>query len=116
MPLLDASELEAEQRAAAATIASSTHKVSEMEATEQATQGSTASSVVNAQAKLGSARAQLLQAQATLQRTESDSRRSIELAKLGVASDQDRVQAETQPGRAAGGRAVAEGSGQRLRG
>ncbi len=93
--VLDASELEAEQRAAAATIASSTHKVSEMEATEQATQGSTASSVVNAEAKLGSARAQLLQAQATLQRTESDSRRAIELAKLGVASDQDRVQAET---------------------
>ena len=40
-------------------------------------------------------RAQLLQAEATLERTESDSRRMIELAKEGVASDQDRVQAET---------------------
>jgi len=40
-------------------------------------------------------RAQLLQAEATLERTESDSRRTIELAKEGVASDQDRVQAET---------------------
>jgi multidrug resistance efflux pump len=51
--------------------------------------------VVNAQARLQSTRAQLLQAEATLQRTESDSRRMIELAKQGVASDQDRVQAES---------------------
>ena len=50
--------------------------------------------MVNAQARLQSARAQLLQAEATLERTESDSRRTIELAKQGVASDQDRVQAE----------------------
>ena len=93
--VLDSSELEAQERAAAANIASLRHKVAEMQATEQATQGSTSSSVMNAQAKLESARAQLLQAQATLQRTESDSRRTIELAKQGVASDQDRVQAET---------------------
>jgi multidrug resistance efflux pump len=51
--------------------------------------------VVNAQARLQAARAQLLQAEATMQRTESDSRRMIELAKQGVASDQDRVQAES---------------------
>jgi multidrug resistance efflux pump len=38
---------------------------------------------------------QLAQAQAALERTESDSRRMIELAKQGVASDQERVQAET---------------------
>ena len=37
----------------------------------------------------------MLQAEATLQRTESDSRRMIELAKQGVASEQDRVQAES---------------------
>ena len=93
--VLDPSELEAEERAAAANIASLQHKVSEMRATEQATQGSTSSNVTNAQAKLQSAKAQLLQAQATLQRTESDSQRTIALAKDGVASDQDRVQAET---------------------
>jgi HlyD family secretion protein len=51
--------------------------------------------VANTQAKLSSAKAQLLQAKATLERTASDSRRTIELAKVGVASDQDRVQAET---------------------
>jgi multidrug resistance efflux pump len=37
----------------------------------------------------------LLQEEATLERTQSDSRRMIELAKEGVASDQDRVRGET---------------------
>jgi len=93
--VLDPSELEAEERAAAATIDSLKSKVAETQSTLQATQGSTTSSVANAQARLQSARAQLLQAEATLERTESDSRRMIELAKEGVASDQDRVQAES---------------------
>jgi len=91
---LDPSELEAEARAAAATIDSLKYKVAETQSTLQATQGSTTSSVANAEARLASTRAQLLQAEATLQRTESDSRRTIELAKEGVASDQERVQAE----------------------
>jgi HlyD family secretion protein len=51
--------------------------------------------VANAQAKLSSAKAQLLQAQAALDRTESDSRRTIELANAGIDSDQERVQAQT---------------------
>jgi HlyD family secretion protein len=93
--ILDPSELEAEARAAAATIDSLRSQVSASQATSAATHGSTSSNVVNAQARLQSARAQLLQAEATLQRTESDSRRMIELAKQGVASDQDRVQAES---------------------
>jgi len=93
--VLDPSELEAQERAAAATIDSLKYKVAETQSTLEATQGSTSSSVQNAQARLASARAQLLQAEAQLERTESDSRRTIELAKQGVASDQDRVQAET---------------------
>ena len=93
--LLDPSELEAQARAAAATINSFQHKVSEMQATEQATSGSTSSNVLNAQARLQSTRAQLAQAEATMVRTESDSRRTIALAAQGVASDQDRVQAES---------------------
>jgi HlyD family secretion protein len=95
LAVLDPSELEAEERAAAANITGLQSKVSQMRSTEEATQGSTSSSVVNAQAKLASAKAQLLQAQATLQRTQSDSQRTIALAKDGVASDQERVQAET---------------------
>jgi HlyD family secretion protein len=93
--IIDPSELEAEARAAAAMIDSLRSQVSATQATSTATQGSTSSNVVNAQARLQAARAQSLQAEATLQRTESDSRRMIELAKQGVASDQDRVQAES---------------------
>jgi HlyD family secretion protein len=90
---LDPSELEAQARAAAATIDSLRSQVSATEATSAATQGSTSSSVVNAQARLESTRAQLLQAEATLQRVESDSRRAIELARQGVASQQESEQA-----------------------
>ena len=93
--VLDPAELEAEERAAAATIDSLKSKVAETQSTLEATQGMTSSSVQNAQARLASVRAQLLQSEATLERTQSDSRRMIELAKEGVASDQDRVQAET---------------------
>lgn len=93
--VLDPAELHAQAQAAAATIASLRSKVSEMRYTEQSTKGSTTSDVANARAKLQSMKSQLAQAQATWQRTESDSRRTIELAKQGVASDRDRVQAET---------------------
>jgi multidrug resistance efflux pump len=92
---LDPSELQAQERAASATIASLRSKVSETQATQQAMQGSTSSTVANAKARLESTRAQLLQAQATLQRVQSDSRRMIELANQGVASDQERVQAQS---------------------
>ncbi|HEY6338092.1 MAG TPA: efflux RND transporter periplasmic adaptor subunit [Candidatus Sulfotelmatobacter sp.] len=93
--VLDPSELQAQEAAAAATINSLAHKVAEMQHTEKSTSGSTSGDVANAEAKVSSAKAQLLQAKATLERTESDSRRAIELARVGVASDQDRVQAET---------------------
>jgi HlyD family secretion protein len=93
--ILDASELQAQERAAAAMIESLRSKVNETQYTERSTQGSTKSDVANAQARLESARAQLLQAEATLQRVESDSRRMMELAKQGVASEQESVQAES---------------------
>jgi HlyD family secretion protein len=92
--ILDPSELEAQERAAAATIASLRYKVAETQHTQESTKGSTSSDVLNAQARLQSARAQLAQAEAMLQRVESDSRRTIELAKQGVASEQESVQAE----------------------
>ena len=93
--VLDPSELQAQEAAATATMASIQHKVAEMQHTEESTSGSTTSDVANAEAKLSSAKAQLLQAKATRDRTESDSRRIIALAKAGIASDQERVQAET---------------------
>src|SRR6266853_1878010 len=63
--LLDPSELEAQERAAAATIASLRSKVSESEYMRQSTKGSTTGDVANSQARLQAARAQLAQAEAT---------------------------------------------------
>ena len=91
---LDPSELEAEERAATATIASMRSQVSANEYTQRSTKGSTTSDVANAQAQLQASRAQLAQAEAMLTRTESDSRRTIGLANAGVASEQEKVQAE----------------------
>ncbi|HEX4485355.1 MAG TPA: efflux RND transporter periplasmic adaptor subunit [Terriglobales bacterium] len=93
--VIDPAELEAEERAAAATISSLQSKVAETRSTQQATQGSTTSSVANAQARLQSSRAQLLQSEAMLQQVQSNSERTIALAKSGVSSEQDRIQAET---------------------
>ena len=49
--VLDPSELQAQQAAAAATMTSMQHKVAETQHTEQSTSGSTSSDVANAQAK-----------------------------------------------------------------
>src|ERR1700757_2203951 len=92
--LLDPSELEAQERAAAATIASWRSQMSANQYTQKSTKGSTTSDVANAQARLQSTRAQLAQAEATLTRVESDSRRIIGLAQAGVASEMEKVQAE----------------------
>jgi HlyD family secretion protein len=92
--LLDPSELEAEERGAAATIASMRSQVNANDYMQKSTKGSTSGDVGNSQANLQAARAQLAQAEAMLTRVQSDSRRTIGLAQAGVASDQDRVQAE----------------------
>jgi multidrug resistance efflux pump len=92
--VLDPSELEAQERGAAATISSLRSRVSESQYTQKATKGSTTSDVANAQARLQSSRAQLAQAEAMLTRVESDSRRIIGLAQAGVASEMEKVQAE----------------------
>ena len=93
--LIDPAELEAQARGAAAMIDSLRSQVNSTQATKEATQGSTTSSVANAQAMLQSERAQLAQAEATLVRVQSDSQRTIQLAASGVASEQERVQAES---------------------
>jgi HlyD family secretion protein len=93
--LIDPAELEAQAKAAAAMIDSLRSQVNASQATRTATQGSTTSNVANAQARLQSTRAQLAQAEATLVRVQSDSKRTIELAGSGVASEQERVQAES---------------------
>jgi HlyD family secretion protein len=93
--LIDPAELEAQAHAAAAMIDSLRSQVSATQATKEATQGSTTSGVANAQARLESARSQLAQAEANLVRVQSDSRRTIDLANAGVASEQEKVQADS---------------------
>ena len=93
---IDSAELQAQKKAAEATINAYNSQVSAMRATEAQTLGETNSGVVNAQARLAAAKATLTQAKADLVRIQSDSERMIELAKAGVASDQDRVRAEAQ--------------------
>ena len=92
--VLDPEELQAEERAADATIASMRSKVAETQATEQATKGWTSSDVNTAKAKVQAAKSQLAQAEADLERISSDNDRTVALAKSGVASQQDRDRSE----------------------
>ncbi|HSB76781.1 MAG TPA: efflux RND transporter periplasmic adaptor subunit [Terriglobales bacterium] len=94
--LLDASELQAQEQAASATINSLRSKVAETLATELATRGSTSSDVANAEARLESTRAQLAQAEANLEQIKTDHDRTVALATSGVASQQDKDRADAQ--------------------
>jgi HlyD family secretion protein len=92
--VLDPVELEAEKRAAEATLASLQSQVSASLSTERVTRGSTSSDVANAQARLRSARSSLAEAQANLALAQLDTDRTVKLAAQGVASAQDRDRAE----------------------
>jgi multidrug resistance efflux pump len=91
--LLDPTELEAAQRAAAATLNSLRSQVQQTQATELMTKGSTASDVANAQARLRAAQSQYAAAQADLERIQLDTQRTVALANQGIASAQDRDRA-----------------------
>ena len=88
--LLDTAELQAQERAARATINSLRSKVSQTLASEAMTKGVTSSGVLNAQARLQSAKSQLASAQADLIRISQDNDRTVALANQGVASQQDK--------------------------
>ena len=85
---LDTSELEAQANAAAASIRSLQSRVGEAHATEQQARGQTSSGVLNAQARLQAARANLLQAEADAERQKTDTDRVVALAIAGVAAQQ----------------------------
>src|SRR5262249_18054752 len=80
---LDRAELEAQVRAAQATLSSVGSWVSASRATEEQAKGETSSDVA-------SARALLTEAQADLEREQLDNARIVKLALEGVASQQDR--------------------------
>jgi multidrug resistance efflux pump len=91
--VLDTAELEAQKRAAEATLVSLRSQVSASRANESVTLGSTASDVQSAQAKVQATHAQLQQAEADLERQTLDTNRTVALAEQGVASQQDRDRA-----------------------
>ena len=91
--VLDTAELEAQQRAAEASLQSLRSRVLGSRANEQLAQGETSSNVVNARATLQSTRAQLAQAQADMEKVQTDQQRTVALADKGVASEQDRDRA-----------------------
>ena len=70
----------------------------EMQHTEESMLGSTSSDVANARAKLDSAKAQLLQAQATLDRTQSDSRVGLS-QRMCFSSNDDAPDSNVNAGR-----------------
>jgi HlyD family secretion protein len=94
--VLDRQELTADREAADALLASLRHQVAQTKASEQDTAGETSSGVLNAQARLRAAQSTLAQGQADLARIESDTRRSVALAKDGVVSQQVSDQAVQQ--------------------
>jgi HlyD family secretion protein len=94
--VLDRQELTADREAADALLASLRHQVAQTKASEQDMAGETSSGVLNAQARLRAAQSTLAQGQADLARIESDTRRSVALAKDGVVSQQVSDQAVQQ--------------------
>ncbi len=93
---LDTAELEAQKRAAEATLASLRSRVGESRWQEMQSSGETSSGVLTAQAQLQSARAQLAEAQADLIRVKQDNDRIVGLANAGVASQQQKDQSNAE--------------------
>ena len=87
--ILDSAELEAQKRQAEATLASSRSRVGESQYTEIATEGYTSNDVLSSKSRVQSTQAQLVEAQADLDRQQLDTHRTVELTKAGVASPQD---------------------------
>ncbi len=91
---LDSRELEANQAAAKANVASLEAQVHEANRNYTWTKDQTDASAAQAQATLTAARAQLEQAQANLWRDQTDYERMLKLFESGVESAQDRDHAE----------------------
>ena len=92
---IQSDDLQAALAAAAATTESQRFKLLESRDTELQTAGQTSSQVINAEAQLRVARAELVQAQAQYAHQNADTRRTVALAKQGVMSQQARDEAVT---------------------
>jgi multidrug resistance efflux pump len=86
----------AQQLAASSNVSAMRSKVAESRASERLAQGTTSSDVANAQARLQVARSALAEAEADLERINTDHGRIVTLAREGVASKQESDQIEAQ--------------------
>ena len=91
--VLDSEEITAEKQAAEATLASLRSRVAQARSTLDSMTGTTSSDVQNAQSMIQSYKAQLREAQAALDVQKLDTVRTVNLADQGVASAQQRDQA-----------------------
>src|SRR5512146_1406496 len=92
---IDKGELEAQKNAAEATLASLRSQVSGSRYNEKQAAGETENNLANARATPPAANASLAEAQANLKQQQLNSQRIIALAQQGVASQQDKDNAET---------------------
>ncbi len=93
--VIESDDLQAARKAAEATAAGQTSKLSETVATEQQTAGETTSATVNAEAQVNSAMAGLAQAQANYMHQQADTSRTVALAQQGIMSAQAHDEAVT---------------------
>lgn len=95
MATIQSEDLQAATAAASAIARSDAFKVNEARDTQRQLSGQTSSQVSNAEAQLRASRAALAQALAQYEHQEADTRRTVALAKDGVASQQARDEAVT---------------------
>ena len=93
--VIESEDLQAAQRAAAATAKGQQFKVGETLETERQTRGETSSATLNAEAQLSAAKATLAQAQANYDHQNADTSRTVALAQQGIMSAQAKDDAET---------------------
>ena len=93
--VIEAQDLEAAERAAAASTESQQGKLAETEATLKQTEGEVENQERSAAANLQASRAAVAQAKAQLERQQADSRRTVALADAGIASQQQKDDAVT---------------------
>ena len=93
--VVESDDLQAAQKAAAATASSSRFKLGETVETERQTLGEVSSATANAAAQVRAAKAALAQARANLDHQKADTTRTVELARQGIMSEQARDEAVT---------------------
>ena len=93
--VIEAQDLEAAQRAAAASVASQQGKLAETQETLRQTEGEVANQEASAEAAVRAARATESQAKAQLEHQQADTKRIVALAAAGIASQQQKDDAVT---------------------